>query len=93
MNVEIIKFFKAIIQSKDKTGISYMIKNDLFDKLIRIFLENPNKKNLLHSCILSLFEMLPEVMQSDLFNKLMKRFVERGHATNVFLNKEYEKDF
>jgi len=70
-----------------------MIRNDLFDKLIRIFLENPNKKNLLHSCILSLFDMLPNVLQPDLFHKLMKRLVERGHATNVFLSKEFEKDF
>jgi len=23
----------------------------------------------------------------------MKRLVERGHATNVFLSKEFEKDF
>lgn len=35
-----------------------MIKKDLFDQIIQIFLQNENKSNLLHSCILNLFDML-----------------------------------
>ena len=58
VNVEIIKFFKAIIIAKDTNSIHYMIKKDLFDSIIKIFLTNTNKRNLLHSCILNLFEML-----------------------------------
>jgi len=56
--VEIIKFFKAIILAKDTQCILYMIKKDLFDQIIQIFLQNENKGNLLHSCILNLFDML-----------------------------------
>ena len=57
-NVEIIKFFKAIIIAKDVNSILYMIKKDLFDQIILIFLNNEKKGNLLHSCILNMFEML-----------------------------------
>lgn len=56
-NVEIIKFFKAIIQVKDTRSFEYMIKHDIIDDIMQIFLNN-KKGNLLHSCILSLFEML-----------------------------------
>ena len=58
INVEIIKFFKAIIMVKDNTAIMYMIKKDLFVRILEIFLNNKVKGNLLHSCILNLFEMM-----------------------------------
>ena len=58
INVEIIKFFKAIIMVKDNTAIMYMIKKDLFEQILHIFLNNKIKGNLLHSCILNLFEMM-----------------------------------
>ena len=58
VNVEIIKFFKAIVVAKDTNSVHYMIKKDIFDSIIKIFLSNKNKGNLLHSCILNLFEML-----------------------------------
>ena len=62
-NVEIIKFFKAIIQAKDSMSIKFMIQKSIFDNILEIFLNNQTKGNLLHSCILNLFEMLtpPEV--------------------------------
>ena len=43
---------------KDNTAIMYMIKKDLFEQILQIFLNNKNKGNLLHSCILNLFEMM-----------------------------------
>jgi len=57
-NVEVVKFFKAIVQTKDTMSINYMIKKSIFEKILDIFLSNKRKGNLLHSCILSLFEML-----------------------------------
>lgn len=56
--MEVVKFFKAIVQTKDTMSINYMIKKSIFEKLLDIFLSNKRKGNLLHSCILSLFEML-----------------------------------
>ena len=43
---------------KDNTAIMYMIKKDLFEQILQIFLNNKVKGNLLHSCILNLFEMM-----------------------------------
>lgn len=57
-NVEIIKFFKAIIQSKDTMSVSFMIKKSIFETILEMFLANKTKGNLLHSCILNLFDML-----------------------------------
>ena len=57
-NVEIIKFFKAIISMKDTMSVKYMIQKGIFDTILEIFLNNKQKYNLLHSCILNLFEML-----------------------------------
>lgn len=79
------------MSSKDKVTILYFIKHDLFNKVIRIFVENPNKRNLLHSCILSLFDMLPSSLAQDVLVKLVQKI--RHHANDVFLKKEYEKDF
>jgi len=57
-NVEVVKFFKAIIQAKDSISVSYMIKKQIFETILEIFLQNKTKGNMLHSCILNLFEML-----------------------------------
>lgn len=57
-NVEIVKFFKVIIQTKDNPSVKYMINKEIFDTILEIFLNNKSKGNLLHSCILNLFEML-----------------------------------
>ena len=64
-NVEIIKFFKAIIQSKDTMSINQMIKKQIFETILEIFLRNRTKGNLLHSCILNLFDMLTPVEPSN----------------------------
>jgi hypothetical protein len=56
--VEIIKFFKAIIQTKDTMSVNFMIKKQVFETILEIFISNKTKGNLLHSCILNLFEML-----------------------------------
>lgn len=39
-------------------SIKYMIQKQIFDNILEIFLRNQTKGNLLHSCILNLFEML-----------------------------------
>ncbi len=54
----IVKFFKAIIKSKEDMLMGYVIKKDLFKCVIDIFLENANKPNMIHSCILEMFDHL-----------------------------------
>ena len=63
-----MKFFKAIIQTKDNISVKYMINKQIFETILEIFLTNKTKGNLLHSCILNLFEMLTpaEPMQNSM---------------------------
>lgn len=68
VNIEIIKFFKAVISTKDKQSILWIIKNNVFDAVMKIYLENPNKRNLLNSCILSMFDMVANQMHSEILN-------------------------
>ena len=88
-----IKFFKSIIASKDKASISWLIRYNIFDYIMDIFLNNDNKKNLLHSCILSLFDLIVHSLQPDTISKLLKKLVKRGYADSVFLKQEYMTDF
>lgn len=93
VNIEIVKFFKAIIQSKDRQSILCVIKNNIFDGIMRIFLDNPNKRNLLNSVILSLFELIANQMHTDTLNQLLLFLVKRGYSESVFFNPLYQGDF
>jgi len=93
INIEIIKFFKAIIASKDRQSILCIIKNNIFDAVMKIFLENPNKRNLLHSCILSMFELIVNQMHHETLNQLLLYLIKRGYADTVFLHPDYRHDF
>jgi hypothetical protein len=42
------------------------MKKNLFTHIVDIFLENPNKSNLIHSCILDLFALM---VHCDYYNK------------------------
>ena len=58
LNVCIVKFYKAVIRAKDDAFVMYLIKKNLLATIVNIFIENENKGNLLHSCILELFDYL-----------------------------------
>ena len=104
-NVEIIKFFKAIISMKDTMSVKYMIQKGIFDTILEIFLNNKQKYNLLHSCILNLFEMLtPAETQPSAAGNAASMLVlgldngygggpkiEGGYVQLNLLNKLYQK--
>ena len=53
-------------------SINYMIKKQIFERILEIFIQNKTKGNLLHSCILNLFEMLtPAEVQQQAANSGM----------------------
>lgn len=54
----IVKFFKAMLKTKDDAYITYVIKKNLFKYIADIYIDNPNKANLINSCILDLFDYL-----------------------------------
>ena len=57
-NLWIVKFYKAIVKAKDDSFNMYLTKKKLLKTIVDIFLENPNKQNVLHSCVLELFDFL-----------------------------------
>jgi len=58
LNVEIVKFLKAIVIQKERSSLMLMIQKDSFLEVCKMFLSNKNKGNLLASTILSLFESI-----------------------------------
>lgn len=45
INIEIVKFYKAIIKSKDHQYVQLIIKNNLFYPVMQIFEANYDQKN------------------------------------------------
>jgi len=84
LNVEIIKFLKALLQNKDKSIIQFMIQRWNFDVVPEIYMENTNKNNMLGSCILSLLDTLYESLDSQQLSKLLKRYVMLGYHKKLF---------
>jgi hypothetical protein len=83
--VEIIKFLKAIITTKDNNLTTFIFKKNLLDDVLQIFLENTKKGNLLHSCILNLFEMLtPSDMMYNSYGEYMNNDGPMGMNSKNF---------
>ena len=55
--------------------------------------QNTNKSNLLHSCILSLFDILPHTLCGETFHKLLSKLIAKGYDKTFFFNRVYERDF
>ena len=58
-----------------------------------MFLANKNKRNLLGSCILSVFDQMMESLDETQLMKISRRFVQMGFHKSVFCNELYQKDF
>ena len=88
LNVSIVKFFKAVIRAKDDAFVMYLIKKNLLATIVDIFIENENKGNLLHSCILELFDYLTKETNKKIAMNFIQTF-----STQLFKNPLYEKYF
>ena len=66
----------------------YLIKKNLLGTIVDIFIENENKGNLLHSCILELFDYLTK----ETNKKIAMNFIQ-NHSPQLFKNPLYEKYF
>jgi hypothetical protein len=88
LNVSIVKFFKAVIRAKDDAFVMYLIKKNLLATIVDIFIENENKGNLLHSCILELFDYLTK----ETNKKIAMNFIQT-YSSQLFKNPLYEKYF
>jgi hypothetical protein len=71
LNLWIVKFFKAILRGKDEIFYQYLTKKNLFKTIVDIFIENPNKTNLIHSSILELFDYLTKEYNKKIASHLV----------------------
>jgi hypothetical protein len=60
----------------------------LFKYVADIFIENPNKSNLIHSCFLDLFDFL-----SKEYNKKLGLYLMQNFEATLFKNPSYENMF
>lgn len=67
----------------------YLIKKNLLKTIVDIFLENPNKTNMLHSTILELFDYLTN---KDHNKKIAMVFIQQFSEV-LFKNPKYERYF
>lgn len=88
LNLWIVKFYKAIIKVKDEAFVMYLIKKNLLDTIVQIFIENTNKGNLLHSAVLELFDYLTRDVNKKIANNFLSCYSEQ-----LFKNPEYAKYF
>ena len=60
INIEIIKFYKSLLKSKDQIYMQRLISADLFNPVFRIFKATYHPKNppLIQSCIRDLFDII-----------------------------------
>ena len=61
MDVQVIKFIKAIVANSDDNFIKILISNNSFKKIIVLFEENREKNNLIFSAILDLFDLINKI--------------------------------
>jgi hypothetical protein len=66
----------------------YFIKKNLLKTIVDIFIENQNKGNMLHSCILELFDYLTK----ETNKKIATTFIT-NYSEQLFKNPLYEKYF
>jgi len=66
----------------------YLTKRNLLKTIVDIFLENQSKTNLLHSCILELFDYLTQ----ETNKKISGNFIQ-NYSEVLFKNQTYEKYF
>ena len=71
LSLWIIKFYKAVIKSKDDAFVMYLIKKNLLKTVVDIFIENPNKGNLLHSAVLELFDIITKENHKKIANSFV----------------------
>ena len=75
-----------MVATKDQSMMKYIISKSFLEDVLKIFLENKRKGNLLHSCILNLFEMLTpnEMMYGSHYGGYMNQDDPIGMHGNNF---------
>lgn len=98
INIEIVKFYKAIIKSKDTTYIHYIILKHLFYPINIIFEQTYNELNppLIHSCVRDLFDQIFSHSKNNDFQscKLIEYLINTDpQSQQIIKNPKYKHIF
>ena len=58
LDLQVVKFVKSIINNNDENLLKILISNNCFKKIIQIFEANRDKRNLVFSATLDLFDYI-----------------------------------
>jgi len=58
LDLQVVKFVKSIVNNNDENLIKILISNNCFKKIIEIFENNREKRNLVFSATLDLFDYI-----------------------------------
>lgn len=69
INIEIVKFYKAILKSKDAVYIQYIVSKDMFYPIFSLFKHSYKPRNpaMIFSCIRDLYDLILTSKQSNDF--------------------------
>jgi len=77
-------------------ALDYIFKKEvLLDCVMEMFISNPRKGNMLHSCILALFDTMatPQQLIPKTFAALVDHLRRKNFVQSVFFNDAYKRDF
>lgn len=100
LNIEIVKFYKAIIRSKVSQYVSLIVVKNLFYPINRIFEQTYHRLNppMIQSCIRELFEMIFSNYSktvNEFFNARLFDYLTHTHpeSKNLIKNPKYSGVF
>lgn len=85
LDLQVVKFVKSIIANNDENLLKILISNNCFKKIIEIFEANRQKRNLLFSAILDLFDHINKFTIKKIILHLVKIYLEKFLQNFLFL--------
>lgn len=98
LNIEIVKFYKALLKSKDTTYINFVVGKNEFACILKIFEDSYDARNppMIQSCIRELFEIIFSNNKSNDFHsqKLQDHLINTdSKAKAIIVNPLYRDVF
>ena len=74
VTIEVVKFYKALIKSKDEMFAVYLTRKQLLDPVVKVFKENNGRENMVHSVVMEMFEYLTKEPNKKLNGYIMDKY-------------------
>ena len=74
VTISVLKLFKQIILAKDEFLVKYIVQNDLLNEIFNVFFKFCNKKNVISSVCLEIFEYFARENIKKLIKVVVSKF-------------------